>query len=190
MIEQDSAQQRPTAQPSASQAMKHGRMLLIAYGNLSRRDDGVAFHVLRRLRQQLVANSGPSDADKEELIAGRVTAMRMHQLTPELAELLAEYAAVIFIDAHVQGAGWAPVHWEEISPGLRPSMVSHHLKPSSLLALCQMLYGRCPKGYILSVEGSDFDFGEHLSPTTSALADQAVQRLIDFIRSESLETKD
>jgi hydrogenase maturation protease len=90
---------------------------------------------------------------------------------------------VVFVDAHVEGTAWSPVHWQEITPAYDPGFVTHHLKPQTLLALCLSLYAKRPQGYILSVLGTDFDFGEELSSTTSARAEEAVERLEQFWRA-------
>ena len=61
-------------------------VLFIAIGNLYRRDDGVAHKVLELLR-------APS---------ALVTTRSLLQLTPEVAEDLARFDRVIFIDADVE----------------------------------------------------------------------------------------
>lgn len=157
------------------------RALLIAYGNTSRRDDGVAIHVIRRLQRRLGLPAGALDEDAAIALAPGVEALCLHQLEPELAEAASECAAVVFIDAHVEGLPWDPVRWQEIEPAYRPGPVSHHLKPEGVLALSASLYGRRPRGYVLSVLGTDFDFGEELSPPTSIRADEAVERLVEFL---------
>ena len=155
--------------------------LLIPYGNPSRRDDGVAFHIAHRLLERL----GLDAMDPEDVVtydvADGLTIMGLHQLAPELAQDLAEADVVVFVDAHVPGAGWEDVHWEEIEGELRPSMVTHQLKPQSVLALCQALYQRTPSTYVLSVLGTDFDFGGDLSPQAQALVDPAVDRLMALL---------
>lgn len=169
--------------PSGEAGVRKPKVLLIAYGNTSRRDDGVAYHVVQRLCARLgLAWDGAEDGVLDE----HLSVLRLHQLAPELAEALAQYDVVVFIDAHVGGQGWAPVEWRPIEPTYAPSLVSHHLKPSAVLALCRTLYGVCPQGYALSILGHDFDFGEDLSPATSALADEAVERLERFLEAESL----
>ncbi len=160
-------------------------VLLVGYGNLSRRDDGVAFHIIARLRRRLGL---PEQTVEEDTLDAQPATMLVHQLGPEMAETLARYDAVVFIDAHVAGTDWSPVHWQEITPALRPSMVSHHLKPGVLLSLAGSLYGHAPRGYILSVLGADFDFGEELAPATLALAEEAVERLLAFLRAEGVIT--
>lgn len=160
-------------------------VLIIGYGNLSRRDDGVAFHIIARLRRRL-GLTGPLDEDEPDTLGEQIATMLAHQLGPEMAETLARYDVVVFIDAHVAGTDWSPVHWQEIAPALRSSMVSHHLKPGVLLSLAGSLYGHAPRGYALSVLGADFDFGETLAPDTSKRADEAVERLLDFLHVEGV----
>jgi len=158
--------------------------LLIAYGNVSRRDDGVAVHILRRLRQSLGLPPDVDDEEVEEHLTEHVAALAVHQLGPELVEDMASYDFVVFIDAHTESPGWEPIHWQEITPAYRPSIVTHHVRPESLLALCLSLYNHCPRGYVLSVLGVDFDLGEELSPEASARADQATAYLSKWLVSK------
>lgn len=159
-------------------------ILLIAFGNSSRRDDGVAFHIVSRLRARQAIpwdfDELADDLDHEPAI------ICLHQLAPELAEVLCQYEAVVFIDAHVPDMGWDRVAWQRIEPALHASMVTHQIKPTTLLALCNTLYGRYPASYTLSVEGYDFDFGETLSTKASELADQAVEMLERFIADQTV----
>lgn len=177
-------------QQIAYQQPHRSSALIIAYGNVSRRDDGVAFHILQRLRGQLGLAAQELEFDCYRAVEAnreeRLGMICVHQLAPELAETVLDYDMVIFVDAHVADARWEDVHWQEIAPAYLSSMVAHHLKPASVLALCQSLYGRCPRGYILSVLGVDFDFGEELSPTTSALVDEAVKRLLNVFRAQGI----
>ncbi|MBM3187269.1 MAG: hydrogenase maturation protease [Chloroflexi bacterium] len=164
----------------AQGAAEEPRILLVGYGNVSRRDDGVALHVIRRLRLKLGLGAEP-EVDEESDAAGNPATLWLHQLAPELAETLVAYDRVVFIDAHVGSSGWPPVSWQRIEPEYRPNIVAHHLKPGVVLALCASLYDRQPEGYALSILGHDFDFGEELSPETSRLADEAVARLHEWL---------
>ncbi|NLG28542.1 MAG: hydrogenase maturation protease [Chloroflexi bacterium] len=166
-------------------------ILIVAYGNLSRRDDGVAFHVVRRLRQRLGlpdAASAPGEAVDDDYAewGDRLAVVCLHQLAPEIADIVAQSDIVVFVDAHVSMPGWSPVRWSQLAAEYHSGMVSHHLKPDAVLALCQSLYGRCTQGYVLSIEGSDFDFGETLSSTTSALLDDALTHLLTLLRAEGV----
>ena len=190
---------RESMDPSA-----RSRALLVAYGNLSRRDDGVAGHIVSRLRRRLglaelelendVRVSEDGEVITEDGPEGypRMQMILLHQLAPELGETLASFDLVVFLDAHVQGATtpegdlWEDVHLQRIDAGLQTSMVTHHLKPAAVLALSRTLYGSEPEAYVLSVLGHDFNFGETLSDATSRLADEAVERLDAVLRRAGL----
>ena len=178
---------RVTHQVPASGASTEEAVLLIGYGNLSRCDDSVAWHIMRRLRQRLGLPDGDLDLEDDPGDAeGRLVTCFVHQLAPEMAEALTRYDLVVFVDAHVEGAGWDPVCLQEVEPVLTANMISHHLRPSSLLALCDTLYEHCPRGYTLTVLGHDFDFGEELAPDTSRRADEAVERLLTLLRAHGV----
>ncbi|MHB9033112.1 MAG: hydrogenase maturation protease [Anaerolineae bacterium] len=155
------------------------KILLIAYGNPSRRDDGLAYHVLEHLRELLYLEPIPLlELADGELIPG-LEVIYTQQLVPELSENLAEADTVVFIDAHVAAVDWQPVHWQEISARYEAGMVTHHFKPDTLLAWSSSLYGKAPQAFILSVLGVDFDFGYELSPETSQLVIEAAKLLAD-----------
>ncbi len=164
-------------------------LLLIGYGNSSRRDDGVAEHILRRLLAALGLDPDCLLAEDEQEQRPGLRAILVHQLAPELAELAWRYDTLVFIDAHVAGVGWASVEWQPIEPTVQGGMSGHHLKPGVVLSLCETLYGRQPRAYMLSVLGHDFDFGETLTAETSALADQAVQRLLELVFASGLASR-
>jgi Ni,Fe-hydrogenase maturation factor len=143
---------------------------------------------MRRVRGRLGWPDGDLDLESDPAEAdGPLVTCFVHQLAPEMAEALTRYSLVVFVDAHVEGAGWEPVHLQEVEPVLTANMISHHLRPASLLALCASLYGRCPRGYLLTVLGHDFDFGEELAPDTSRRADEAVERLLALLRAHGVE---
>ncbi len=173
--------QAPLPKEPVLRAVSTGSVLLIGYGNSSRRDDGVAEHILRRLLVALGLDPESLATEEEHDQRPGLRAMLVHQLAPELAELAWRYDTLVFIDAHVAGAGWAPLEWQPLEPAVQGGMSGHHLKPGVILSLCEALYGHRPQAYMLSVLGHSFDFGETLTPETSLLADQAVQWLLELV---------
>jgi hydrogenase maturation protease len=167
--------------PSHPPAEGVGSVLLIGYGNSSRRDDGVAEHILRRLLAALDLDPESLMTEQDEEQRPGLRAVLVHQLAPELAELAWRYDTVVFLDAHVPGVDWEPLAWQAIEPTVQGGMSGHHLKPGVILSLCETLYGHRPQAYMLSVLGHNFDFGETLTAETSKLADQAVQRLLELV---------
>jgi hydrogenase maturation protease len=157
-----------------------GRTLVIGFGNVYRRDDGVAFAILNAIREQLGRPPLGTDDDGFDDLGHDTDTMLLHQLVPELAEFVAPYDMVLFVDAHV-GSIPEPIREEELDACYKSATVSHQLHPCTLLALSQELHGHQPRGVLLSVLGHDFEFGEGLSPQTSALVPQAAERIMELL---------
>jgi len=157
-----------------------GRVLVIGYGNPYRRDDGVALAVVNGLRELQGQSPLAEGMDGLEDMGGELDTLFLQQLAPELAEMVAQYDEVIFVDAHT---GQYPELLREVA--LRPvshsTIVSHHLHPESLLALAKALWGSVPQARLLSVRGYDFDFGTELSPQTLHGSEQIVARIWDTV---------
>jgi hydrogenase maturation protease len=152
------------------------RVLVIGYGNPSRQDDGVGLAVVNGLRER--AGQVPLDEgdDGFDDLGHSLDTLFLQQLSPELAETLAEYDHVVLVDAHF-GIYPELIHRTELDPQVGPAIVSHHFKPGTLLALAQQLYGRAPTAELISVRGFSFDFTSELSPQTAAGVAQVVDKL-------------
>lgn len=146
------------------------RNLVIGYGNPSRRDDGVALLVVNGLRRLLGLPVLDDMADGFEDLGHPLDTLFLQQLTLELAETLAEYDRVVFVDAHVGNAGADLIRRTTIDPNADPALVSHHFRPGRLLALARSLYGAAPDCELVSIQGFDFDFGPEVSEATAAAA--------------------
>ena len=125
------------------------RALVIAIGNPLRRDDGVAHHVLI-----------PSGVERRAVL----------QLTPEMAEEIAPYSSVVFVDADVDAK---QVEMEPVDSVLAPSALTHVSRPSEIVALARALFGFTGRAYTCRIPVSDLSEGEGLSPRTETFAQQA-----------------
>ncbi len=155
------------------------KTLLLGYGNPDREDDAVAWHILHAVAQEL----GRSVTELEyypDPTGPSPHLTFMLQLTPEMSETLAGYDFVCFIDAHT-GAYEQEIRFEPVQPDFQTSPFTHHLTPETCLVMARSLYGHAPQGFILSVRGYEFGFGQNLSPRTALLAGQAQQLLIDWL---------
>jgi len=130
-------------------------ILIIAYGNSLRRDDGAGL-ILGELLEEALHGRGLD-----------VSRIAVHQLTPELALSVAadDVATVVFVDTRVAGAGESQ-HELQICPlssdqGL--SSLGHHVGASSIMIYARLLYDKSPPAWLLTVPGVDFDHGEGLS---------------------------
>ena len=121
-------------------------ILVYGYGNLGRTDDGL----------------GPILAEKiEEAGLDNVFVDAAYQPSPEDAADVAEYGAVLFIDAILDGPECFALR--KVDPSRTITFSSHIVDPSSVLAICQDVFGRVPEAWLLAVRGYNFDFGEHLT---------------------------
>jgi hydrogenase maturation protease len=121
------------------------RILVIGYGNLLRGDDGVGAIVA----ETVAAWHLPG-----------VRTLSLHQLTPELADDIAQVEVVFFIDACIEKktASLEPIQLGEIT-----STLDHVWSPPALLYLTQTLYNATPVAYQILIPALEFDYGAPLS---------------------------
>ena len=151
--------------------------LIIGYGNPLRCDDGVGVRAAERLaaRDEEV-DASPSPPEGIAVIA-------CHQLTIELAPLVAAVERLILMDACAEGEP-GTLHERNLAPAaLDIGSLSHHLDPRGLLAAAQILYGRAPAAVLLTVSGGSFDYGEALSPAVAAALPQLLARIRQLARA-------
>jgi hydrogenase maturation protease len=166
------------------------KRLIIGYGNPDREDDGVAWHILKKLAERFgrgdcnteVTNITDVDLGPLECRDDVPDLMGELQLMPEIAETLVHYDKVCFVDAHT-GAYAQDINLAPLQAEFQSSPFTHHLTPQTCLVLTQTAYGRAPQGIVISVRGYQFGFSHVLSPKTAALADQAVEQIVAWLKA-------
>lgn len=166
----------------------HARALIAGFGNIFRRDDGVAWYVINALRARWQQPPLAQLDDGFNELGRPVDTVLLHQLVPELAEDLKDYARVIFVDAHVGETIPEPIHVEPLAVRHRTPFVYHQTHPSTVLALARRLHGHAPQAWLVSVLGHDFDFGDALSEATARLVEPAAERILALL-AVPLETE-
>ena len=147
------------------------RILVLAYGNSGRLDDGLGPALAQRL-------------DGRDLPGVRVESDLQLQL--EDATAIAEHDLVIFADATVSGP--APFTFRPVEPGGSPSFTTHSVSPAALLALAREHFQADTAGWVLAVRGYAFDgFGDGLSEEAAANLDDAVRFLVDSLEERRFE---
>ncbi len=142
-------------------------VLVIGYGNILRRDDGVGFAAARRLFDQL-----PGEL---------ASVLTVHQLLPELAQQISLARQVVFIDANAKLPP-GTVQKSSVQPSPKGDYIfGHHQTPAGLLRLSGDLYGRVPEAMIFSIGGSDFSFGCTLSPPVQVAVRKVVRDVVDAV---------
>jgi hydrogenase maturation protease len=158
--------------------------LILGYGNVDRQDDGVAWHVMLGLENRL-GRSGPFNLEDGFPPSDSLPALIfVLQLTPELAETVAQYQRVCFVDAHT-GNVEASIQLVEVDNEFQASPLTHHLTPSSCLALSKTLYQGNGKAVLLSIRGYEFGFSRLLSTKTEKLVQPAVEMIWGWLYAEN-----
>ncbi|MGA2227547.1 MAG: hydrogenase [Syntrophobacteraceae bacterium] len=150
-------------------------VLIIAYGNSLRRDDGAGF-VLGDVVERMLSEAG--------LEFERIDS---HQLEPEFALDISreKITSVLFIDARalpetpdddLRVQFRRVVSAKNASPGM-----GHHLNPTTLLAYSGYLFKKEPPAWLITVPGIDYDHGEGLSETAREAIDSAPDILSELI---------
>jgi len=137
------------------------RSLFISCGNTLRCDDGVAHEVLQLL---------PAAAQRE--------VRSVQQLTPELAEEIAGFELVVFLDA--DAASLRPAI-EPIGAWAPRSPLTHVATPAEIVALSRALFGFTGKALICRIPARNFRFDDDLSADGIESAQQAVNELRKLI---------
>lgn len=141
-------------------------LLIVGYGNTLRRDDGV----------------GPKVAEAvAALDLPGVSTLTAPQLTPELAEPIAQADRVVFVDAAVDSP--PEVRFRKLTPAESSQIMAHAADPSTLLALARDVFGGVPEAWWLTIPVEDLGFGEELS----ALAKEGFDIALDKIRELVLQ---
>lgn len=145
-------------------------IVVIGYGNDLRSDDGVGQRVAQAIATWNLA---------------MVRSLCVHQLTPELAALLANADLAIFIDACLTTV-CEDVQLQVISPTFSTPIAGHTSDPRSLLALTQVLYNRVPIAWWVQIPGVNFELGEVCSPMTERGIQVALGQINDLIKLGSI----
>lgn len=140
-------------------------MLLIGFGNPGRGDDGL----------------GP--AFSERISARNVPGLEVdtdYQLVAEHALAVSAHDLVIFADAEIGGK--APYSFKEIDPGSPETLGSHSLRPETVLALSETLYGALPRAFLLGIAGYDYgEVKEGLTEQAAANLDTAEMFFLEWL---------
>lgn len=121
--------------------------LIIGIGNNTRQDDGLGWDFL-----SLLENKG---FNPENLVY-------KYQLMVEDAEMITEYEKVFFIDACKTelAKGFAI---EPLYAAKQVAFSTHEVPPNQILNLCETIYNKTPKAYVVKIQGYNWDFEINLS---------------------------
>lgn len=138
------------------------KILLHAYGNPGRGDDGLGHAFIGEMEEWITRNSLKS-----------ISTDSNYQLNVEDVAEMIHYDIVIFIDAST--AEIDSYSFAAVQPAPHTSFTTHSISPASLLSLCMELYTHHPLVYLLQIKGYQWDFKEGLSENATRDLQNAVK---------------
>jgi hydrogenase maturation protease len=142
--------------------------LVIGYGNTLRCDDGAG---------QIVAH------EIATWQLPKVRSLAVHQLTPELAEDIANVDTVIFVDAVISSKqNPDKIDKKILECDHQYLNLGHTENPRSLLYLSKIIYQKSPLAYWILIPAINFDFGEEISSITQQGIAQALEEIKKIIK--------
>ena len=157
----------PELQPIAPEAKSragNASVMVLAYGNTLRQDDGVA---------------RAAAAEIECLELPSVQVISCDLLLPELADQVSSVKQVIFVDAVADATRRAQI--EEVKPAHSSQLMAHQASPGIILALARDVFGHCPSASLVTIPASDFGIGEELSETARRGMKEALDLILEQI---------
>ena len=141
------------------------KILLYAYGNPGRGDDGLGSAFIERMEQWIRQNN-----------LQRVSTESNFQLNIEDASTISQFDLVIFIDA--SKVEMDSFQFTQLRPEPQHAFTTHSVSPSTLVLLCEELYGKSPLVYLLQVKGYGWEF----EATLSLKAEENLEKALKFIQ--------
>jgi hydrogenase maturation protease len=149
---------------------KPPRLLVYGYGNPGRQDDGLGVLLVDRLQSWAAAEELPQASFESN-----------YQLNIEDALRVLETDVVIFADASADEP--RAFRFREITAAGTIPFTTHALAPEAVLALCQQLYGRCPRAFLLTLRGLAWEPNEPLT----AEAESHLARALEYVKALLLQ---
>lgn len=146
----------------------HNRILVIGIGNIGRKDDGLGWLFLDKIKE-----------DKELLKI--IDVEYRYQLQIEDAELLCNYQQVLFIDSSIEQINKG-FYMKSCDDRGTVSFTTHELSPATILHLANNLYEHKPNAFILGIQGYRFNLEHGLSEQAKANLCKAY----DYFRDQTL----
>ena len=173
----------PLQNPSFFSMDHMKKTLILGFGNLDRQDDGVAWHILDRISRRYHFELDTCPEEMPATIAEGMDILFLMQLMPELAEIIAGYERICFVDAHT-GNVPEEMHISPVGACFQTSPLTHHMTPETIMCLTRDIYQSSPQATLFSVRGYQFEFHPSLSTRTDQLANQAVDEILKWISTD------
>ena len=145
--------------------LNHKKTMIFGIGNSARQDDGIGWAFL-------------DEVEKSEKFKGELH--YRYQLNIEDAETVSGAEQVLFVDANSESLKENYI-LEECELNGEISYTTHALNPSAIMALCNDVYDKQPKAYVLRIKGYGWELEEGLSSKGKQNLKEALELMNDLI---------
>jgi len=153
------------------------QILIYGYGNPGRQDDGLGIRLAERLEEWSTLKGLEC-----------VSFENNYQLNIEDAEAISNQDLVIFADASEEEID--DFCFSKVDGKGKLSFTTHAASPGYIVKLCNELFQKEPRVYLLHIKGYEWEFKEEISPRALVNLDRAIDYLKPILEDPSfaLET--
>lgn len=145
--------------------INNANTIIFGIGNSARQDDGLGWAFLDEIA-------------KQNKFEGKLH--YRYQLNIEDAETVSNAEQVIFVDAFTGKQSESCV-FEECKLNGEITYTTHALNPEAVMALCNDVYKKHPKAWVLKIKGNEWELGEGLTPEAKNNLNAAVKLVSEMI---------
>lgn len=149
------------------------KILIYAYGNPGRQDDGLGNAFIERME----------DWASENKIEG-LEFDSNYQLNIEDAHAIADKDLVIFVDASVEDLGDFCI--SKVTENSKITFTTHAASPGYIVDLCKEIYKKAPPTYLIHIKGYEWEFMEGITAKAIENMELALEYLKPFILNPEL----
>jgi len=144
------------------------KILIYGFGNPGRQDDGLGV-ILSEEIEKWSSAEGISNIQTDS----------NYQLNLEDAAGIADYDLVVFADA--SGENISDFLLEELKPSPAVEFTMHAVSPAFILHLCQQVFEKNPRAYLLHIRGYEWEFMAGMTEKARINLEMATSHLKDFL---------
>ena len=148
------------------------KILFYGYGNPGRQDDGLGILFVERVERWV-----------NEKQIKFIDFDSNYQLNIEDALTISDYDLVIFVDASVEEI--MDFRLTRVEPNQKTEFTMHSMAPAFVLHLCQTLYGKFPRTYLLHLKGYKYDFMGEISQAAEKNLSEGIDLFKRFITNSN-----
>ncbi|PKP34891.1 MAG: hypothetical protein CVU00_04915 [Bacteroidetes bacterium HGW-Bacteroidetes-17] len=149
------------------------KILIYAYGNPGRQDDGLGNAFIERMEEWASENK----------IEG-LEFDSNYQLNIEDAHAIADKDLVIFVDASVEELDDFCI--SKVTENSKITFTTHAASPGYIVDLCKEIYKKAPPAYLIHIKGYEWEFMEGITAKAIENMELAFEYLKPFILNPEL----